>query len=715
MIEAARMCAKAAGGDILVTDLVRSASRGRGDGAFEPVGRLDLKGFADPVDAWRVSWRPSPRSSQLPPSLARQLTAGEFVGREEELAMLTAAWARASAGELAAVLIAGEPGVGKTRLAAEHARQAALRGARVLFGRADEQVAAPFGPFVSALRQLLEVVDADVLDAHIAIHGGELARLVPELASRVPGLPPPRTADPDTERLHLRDAAVALLDAAAVREPTVLVIDDLHWSDDATIGLLLHLLRGPEAPVLTVATYRASVVDQRSPLRASLGDLARDPRTERFELAGLNETDIAQLLSIALGRPLDSGSAKLARRIHEETDGNALFATELMRHLDHGETFEQAVDGELGIPPTIRDLVVQRLERIDPRVAEVLLPATILGASFDAGLLGRVTGKPEEELLDSLDIAREAGLIGEDGRDPGRFFFTHAVIRAVLTETIGLSRRRLLHRRAAEQLEALGDRGARRLGELATHWLESGDRERGARAAVKAGDSALALLAPDEAARWYSRALALQEDREQPHESMRAELLIRLGEAERRAGRDAFRGHLLEAGRLARGLGDADKLSRAALANNRGMHSKTGLVDEERIELLEAALAARSRIPDARTALLLATLSSELWSGDHDRRHALSDEALAVARRFRRRACAGRGHVPARIRGRGARDPGPPTGADGRAGRARGQARRSVAPPPRIGRAVSRRNGAWRSGRRGAPRRSAARPRGTMR
>ncbi len=634
VIESARLCDKAEAGDILVTDLVRAASRGQLEGQFEDAGEFDLKGFAEPVRAWRVPWRP-PTGQQraLPATLARHAVAGEFIGREIELNVLASAWTRAAAGEQGAVVVAGEPGVGKTRLVAEHARRAAAGGARVLCGRGDEEVAPPFGPFLTALRQLLESVDADVLDAHIATHGGELARLVPELSARVTDLPPPREADPDTERLRLRDAVVGLIDAAAIREPTLLVIDDLHWVDGATLGLLLHLLRGPDAPVLTIATYRSTAVDQRSPLRASLADLIREPRTDRLELSGFTEPEVAALLSAALGRSLGPESSPLARRIHSETKGNALFATELLRHVAQSSGGGEVSAEEAGIPPTIRDLVLQRLERIGGGAAEVLLPATILGPSFDADLLARVTASPEEDLLDSLDRAGEAALLAEDIRVPGRFHFTHAVIQAALAETLSPWRRQVLHRRAAEELQALGGNDARALGELARHWLESGDTIRGRQAAVRAGDKALALLAPDEAAVWYDRALQAHERDEDPDPAERAELLTRLGEAERRAGSDSFREHLLEAGRLARDLGDPDRLARAALANNRGMHSRTGLVDEERMELLEAALAMRGDREDAQRALLLATTSSELWSGDHERRRALSDEALAVARR----------------------------------------------------------------------------------
>ena len=559
------------------------------------------------------------RPTPLPAVLAGHAAVGHFVGRADALAALAAAWSAACSGELRALLLAGEPGIGKTRLVAEQARRVVAAGGQVLYGRGDEEIAAPFSVFTGVLRQLARNVPADVLDAHVKVHGGELSRLVPELAAAMPA---PRLADPDTERLRLRDAVVALLAAAADRRPALVALDDLHWADAASLGLLAHLLRGPDAAVLVIATYRDTEIDQRPPLRAALADLVREPRMSRIALTGLEEPDIDALVTAALGHSEPAMSA----RIHRDTRGNALFATEFLRHLG-----DSAGRLEVGIPPTVRDLVIQRLERISDRAAVALTAATLIGPRFEIGLLARVTDLAEADLVDALDRARQAALIEEDRREPGQFFFTHALIQAAVADTVGPARRRYLHRRLAEALDGPGD-GPEHLGALAWHWIEAGDAERGWPAAVRAGDAALAVLAPDEAERWYRQSLELYDRLPGPDAGTRADLLIRLGEAERRAGSDGFRAHLLAAGHLARRLGNADQLARAALANNRGMHSVTGRLDEERLELLRAAIELRAGVDDATRALLLATTSSELWSGDHDERHALSDEALAVAR-----------------------------------------------------------------------------------
>lgn len=571
----------------------------------------------------------------LPSALRRHATVATFVGREAELARLASAWTDASGGALTCVLIAGEPGAGKTRLAAEHALAAASMGATVAYARGDEDDAAPFGLFVTVLAQLAEVAPADVLEAHAQEHGGELGRLVPSLRARIPALPAPRSADPDTERFRLREAAVAFIRAVAARAPSLLVLDDIHWADRSTLSLLLHLLRGPDAPLLVVATCREVPGDVRPPLRMLLPDLLREPETTRLALDGLSEPDVIELVQRTLASDGDAAAA-LGREVHRETNGNALFATELVRHLaasgglTRGLALEAAGTGDLGVPAAIRDLVVQRLERIGPEAADTLVPATVIGLVFDAGLVARATGRQQADVLESLARARELALVFETGDEPGRFSFSHAVIHAALAQSLGSGQRQLLHRRIADELTALGATDAGALGEIARHRLESCDDELGREAAVLAGDAALELLAPDEAARWYRRALDVVPD-DRPRE--RCDLLVRLGEAERRAGSDAFHAHLLEAGRIALELRDPNLAARAALADNRGMHSRTGFVDDQRLELLNLTLELQGDADTGRRALLLATASSELWSGDHDLRRSLSDEALKVARR----------------------------------------------------------------------------------
>jgi DNA-binding SARP family transcriptional activator len=571
------------------------------------------------------------RPPALPPPLARHLGGAPFVGRGPELELLAASWRRARGGEVTSVLISGPPGAGKTRLAAEHARALADEGARVLYGRADEDVETPYGPLAVALGQLVEVAAPSLLEAHVEAHGGELARLAPQLIARVPDLPPLAEADPDTERLRLRNAVAAFVTEASRREPLAVVLDDLHWADRATLGLLLHLLRGPDARVLVLATYRDTPSDQREPLREALGDFAREPHGVHLEVPALSAEDVVGLLGGLLGRVPDAAETAVGREVHQQTEGNALFATELLRHLaDSGEIGAEAMAS--GVPPTLREVVRQRLERIGVAATAALLPASVLGLAFDVDELAALTGEPDERLAEGLDLALAAGLVDSSPDEPSRFAFSHAVIQATLSESLGPARRRLLHRQRAERLAAREELDPRGLADLAHHWIECGERERGREAAVRAGDAALGMLAADDAARWYARALELLEAEEGADPRARAELLVRLGDAERQAGSEEFREHLLEAGRLARELGDAELLARAALANNRGMHSHTGVIDAERLEQMEAAVEMRPQA-DGELALLLATISSELWLGERDRRHALSDEALAVARR----------------------------------------------------------------------------------
>lgn len=559
----------------------------------------------------------------VPPSLARHVGSGLFVGRTDELEQLASAWRRAKTGELTAVLVSGEPGIGKTRLVAEFARQLASDGARILYARADEEVAPPFGPVAAVLRQIGDTAEPDLLDAHVARHGGEIGRLVPELSRRAE-LPAPRTGDPETERLWLREAAVDLLAASANRRPAVMILDDLHWADRASLGLLLHLLRGNEARLLVLATYRDSTADHRPPLRETLADLAREPRAERLEVSHLAQRDVAVLAGAAFGRSPEDIPEDVVQRVFDETQGNALFATELLRHV--------AIAGsDAHVPPTVRELLQQRLARLDPAVAEMVVPAAMIGQTFELELLTAVAGRTEDVVLDALDVAREAALVGEYEGEPVRFFFRHALIQAALADTLAPSRRRRLHRRIAEQLDGMPGTDMRQLGDRARHWAEAGDNERALPAALEAGDAALDLLAPEEAVRWYRHALTVHESAS-ADASTRAEVLIRLGEAERRAGIESFRDHLLEAGRLARNLGDSDRLARAALANNRGMQSHTGAVDHERLELLEAALDAPG-VDDRKRALLLATTGNELWSADQrERMVGLMESALELAR-----------------------------------------------------------------------------------
>ena len=232
VVQASRLCAKAAGGEVLCTDIVRMLTGSRVDATFETVGELDLKGLTEPVATSRVTSAAADADATvaLPPRLAAAVT-DRFVGRTAERERLTAAWKRStSEAECRVVLVSGEPGIGKTTLTAQIAASVQADGAVVVYGRCDEDLGIPYQPWIEALTQLVTTVSDDVLQAHVADRGAHLARLVPTLARRT-GVHPSVGEGGDSERFVLLGCVVDLLERAGGETPVLVVLDDLHWAD----------------------------------------------------------------------------------------------------------------------------------------------------------------------------------------------------------------------------------------------------------------------------------------------------------------------------------------------------------------------------------------------------------------------------------------------------------------------------------------------------
>ena len=642
VIEAARLCAAAQGGQILASEMVRWLARSAG-GTYIPVGSLELKGLDEPVPAVEVGWEPLPPSAVPLPSFLTDI-GRIFVGRDGELDRLGQLWKEATAGELRLALLAGEPGVGKTRLAAELARTVHDSGATVLAGRCDEDLGVPYQPFVEALRHFVD--HAPVLADRLGRYGGELARLVPELGGRVAGLPAPLQSDPETERYRLFDAVAAWLATASAHEPVLLVLDDLQWAAKPTLLLLRHVVRAAGGGrVLVVGTYRDTELTHDHPLLEVVRDVRRQGGVERLSLTGLDGVGVAAFVEQASGRALDDAGQALARAVHEETEGNPFFVREVLRHLAETGAVERHEQGwttrlpveELGIPEGVRDVVGRRLARLSSDTNQALRVAAVVGPEFELGVVQAAGDLTEPALLAAVEEAAEARLVTEVSAT--RFRFAHALVRATLYESLTAARQVTLHRRTAEAIEAL-HAGALddHVPALAHHWARASapvtDTSRAVEYARRAGDRALAQLAHNEAVTYYASGLDLLDtggaDRADPR---RLELLIGLGEAQRRAGDAEFRQTLLDAAHLARELGDTPALARAALANNRGHIYSSGLVvDAARVEALEAAITAVGDSDPATRARLLATLGMELaWQPDPRRRLTLSEEALTLA------------------------------------------------------------------------------------
>jgi class 3 adenylate cyclase/RecA/RadA recombinase len=644
VIEAARLCAAARGGQVLVSEVVRWLAGAAGGDQFTSVGALELKGLPAPVPACEVAWEPLLDPVPLPPVLSG---AGRiFVSREDELGRLSRLWKEVGEGERRVALLAGEPGIGKTRVAIEFAAHAQAAGGLVLAGRCDEDLGVPYQPFVEALRHYVR----HATPPRLGRYGGELTRLLPELPEIVSGLPEPLRSDPETERYRLFDAVAACLSDASAPLPILLVIDDIHWAAKPTLLLLRHVLRSADPMrLMVVATYRDSEIGRTHPLTDFLGELRREPGVERLVLSGFDTSGIAAFVAAAAGRPMESDDELgLLRFMWEETGGNAFFVAELMRHLAEaqavvergGQWFLTRPVEELGVPEGLRDVVGRRLSRLSETANRILAVAALVGLEFESAVVAHAASIDEDAFLAALDEAVAARLLIEVTGPAPRYRFGHALVRATLYDELSGARRTAMHRRVAEAIAAVhGAQLDDYLPALAHHWSRAATPAAETAMAIdysaRAGDRALDQLAHHEAAGYYRQALelalaapgAIDEDR-------RLDLLISLGTAQRRAGEEEYRTTLLNAAELARQRGDADALARAALANTRGaFFGAVGALDQERVAVLEAALEGIGSERSARRARLLANLGIELVSSpDRARRVALSDEAVALAR-----------------------------------------------------------------------------------
>ena len=565
------------------------------------------------------------------------------MGRDGDLARLRQLWKETVSGERRTVMLGGEPGIGKTRLATELAQALHGEGALVLAGRCDEDLGVPYQPFVEALRHYVDHARHPLLGPH----AGELARLVPELGGLVPGLPEPLTADPETERYRLFDAVAGWLASVSAETPVLLVLDDLHWAAKPTVLLLRHVLRSP-APMrlLVVGTYRDTDIGRADPLTDLLGDLHRIGGAERLPLTGLDGGDVAAFIEQAAGHALDHDGEALAAAVWRETEGNPFFTLEVLRHLAESGVVEQRDDRwvvtrrpeDFGIPQGVRDVVGRRLSRLSDAENEILACAAVVGLEFEPRIVQIAGGFSERTVIAALDRTVATRLVVDVPAAVPRNRFAHALVRATVYDELIAARRISLHRRVAEAIEAVhGAALDDHLPSLAHHWgratglAEAGDRA--VEYATRAGDRALAQLAHDEAATYYRQALETLELAGGNVASTRLELLIKLGEAQRRGGDPAHRETLLTAGRLAGELGDGNAAARAALANNRGFWSSVGRVDEDRVAALEAALEMQGPEDGANRARLLAILAAEVTYGsDRTETRRLADEALQIAR-----------------------------------------------------------------------------------
>jgi hypothetical protein len=565
---------------------------------------------------------------------------GVFVGRERELGALRAALADALQDRRVLVLLSGEPGIGKSRLADEIALEAAEAGAAVVWGRCWEAGGAPaYWPWVQPLRSLLGRLPPGRIESHLGGGGTHLAEILPELRRLLPGLPQAPSLDPETARFRLFEAVTRFLRSAAGAEPLVVVLDDLHVADTPSL-LLLEFLAGQlqDARVLLICAYRDTELTEDHPLAATLVELLRHPVTRRVPLGGLSEHEVARFIELMTGvAPL----ASVVGRVHGETEGNPLFVGEVVRMLaEEGLLERPAAVRDVAVPQSVRQVIARRLSGLSEEAIRLLTPAAVLGREFDVAALESVTGRRRDELLESLDEAVAAKTVIETPGALGRLRFSHALVRDALYDELSVARRAGLHRDAGAALERryAGDLEPH-LAELAHHFSRAAPAGEVAKAvdyARRAGVQAVRLMAYEEAVRLFELALVTLELQPVVEPRRRCQLLLGLGDAQARAGAGAVsRETFVRAAEVARAVPAADLLARAALGyGGRFLWARAGR-DLALVPLLEEALAALGAEAGPLRVRVMSRLAGALRD-QHDRepRDRLSRQAVEIARRL---------------------------------------------------------------------------------
>ncbi len=446
----------------------------------------------------------------VPPPLPAELTAlrrGPLVGRVAELVAFEQAWERVEGGNRQAVFIGGEPGAGKTRLAAEVAGTLADHGVAVLVGSSTADADVPYAPFAAALDRLLIAAPPGSMADALEDAGPQLRRLTVQVDRHLPDSGP---AEQDgIARRALFDALTGFLRRLAIDRPIALILDDLHWAQLPTLAMLEHVLNGcADVRMLVVATFRTTEPDRSDELTTRLAELHRFDGIRRLDLAGLDTEAIAEF--VGRTQQLAPASARTAAALlRDKTGGNPFFLTELVNDLEiRGGIATLGV--QQTVPASIGDAIGRRLGGLGVTVREVIEQAAVLGETFDLPALIATSESDLTATLAAIDSAEAVGLVRAVHDSDGEFSFVHALTREAVLGGMAASRLRIMHARAAEALEGRADPSV--VPRLANHYLRAhvlGYHEQALRYARQAARMAEQSLAYEDAAKWFERAASL--------------------------------------------------------------------------------------------------------------------------------------------------------------------------------------------------------------
>lgn len=611
---AERIMKKARGGEILISDALRAVLGAASDLRLRERGRTRMKGFEGRWRLYEVLWRDE--ASDIASGADRT----PFVARTQERARLVEAIERAAAGRGSLVLIDGEPGVGKTRLAQAAMAEARRHGMLALSGQCQEEGTPPYTPFAEMLTAAARIVPHDAIREALGNAAADVVRLMPALRDVIPGMPPSNATGDASDQHHLFDAVTECVSRNARTQPMVLLLDDLQWADDATLQLLQHITRHlHEMAVLVIVAFRAVERGAVTPLARALGNLYQRPDAQHIDLRRFDEEGVRAMLAALAGRepPEPVAAAFLAT-----TEGNAFFIEEVYRHLlQEGRLFDAqgtwlAPDaGGAELSQSLRFVIERRFARVSEDARRVLQAGAIAGRAFTVELVESISEVRGDALFDALDEAEREQLIVEEGRgEDVRFAFAHGLFRHALIDGLGPGGRRRLHLRAARAIESTAGRQSQQgIADLAYHYRAAGglaDSGTVIAALREAADSAMRVCAPADAEEHYRTALKMIGERSDASDRVAAPLLHGLAQAQYRLGRFDDAERTLDAAlERYRSLGDGERAAevlyaKAVVCTFRAEASRA-------LEHLDAAMEV-PRIGDRLGALCLVLQSQNL-------------------------------------------------------------------------------------------------------
>jgi predicted ATPase/tRNA A-37 threonylcarbamoyl transferase component Bud32 len=449
----------------------------------------------------------------------------QLIDRVEEMNLLRQAVDRAVRGEGGLVLLSGEAGIGKTRLARELRAYARLRGMQVLYGRCPALFrmdgVPPYVLWSEVVRDYLENSSPEQLYRVIGFYPAEVAKLVPEISQKLRAIPQSFPISPEHEQNRFFEAVSQFIINISREAPLLVILDDLQWTDPSSLLLLHYLARGVgKAPLLLLGAYRSTDIDDKHPLTPVLTELNRERLPQSVSLKRMSLNDVSEMIKQTLEQ--DDVPAEFCRLVYEKTRGNPFFAEEVVKSLKEEEVIYREEDkwkfkevSGIEFPETVKSVIKARISRLDDECQNVFMMASFIGNDVTCGALCGVTGIEEDKIIEIIDKILKTGLFkhrvirGEDTCS-----FADIIVRDVVYEEISPFKRKKLHGVVGQALEKVyAGRIEEHFGELASHFLESGNKDKALDYFLKAGEKAANIYANSEAVSYFQSALKLLEER----------------------------------------------------------------------------------------------------------------------------------------------------------------------------------------------------------